>query len=566
MQKSDIVLTQLIRSSAVRAIAKPRSKPASVFEFPPISQPIAALVAAVVLMPLVYLVIRAVGAGSESLDYLLRARTVGIITNSLLLTVAVTFSAALIGVPFAWLTTRAKMRFRRVWLILGLLPMVIPSYLGAVTLIAVFGPRGELQSLLEPLGVTRLPSIYGFVGAWLSVTLFTYPYVMLPVRAALMNLDPALEESAYSLGLSRWHVFRRVILPQLRPALAAGMLLAALYALSDFGAVTMMRYNVFTRAIYLQYTSSFDRSRAAVLALVLIVITLGILAIERRVALNMRNYRAGTGTQRAYRPVTLRRMKIPAYVFMGTVVTIGVIVPLVMMVSWLIRGLNANIVAGDLAAPLVNTVSASSAAALTVGLLSIPFAILAVRSTSHFNHGLVKVAYLGSVLPGLVVALALVFFATRYAHSWYQTFPILIVGYAIRFLPFSIGATRSAFTQINPRYEDAARCLGLNSWQVTWRITTPLARAGILAGMALVFLSVMKELPTTLLLAPTGFNTFATRIWSAYDAGSLARIGAPALILVAVSALSLYFILHHETYKNPRWHRNGKRGLLRGQR
>src|SRR5690606_4635797 len=200
------------------------------------------------------------GAGEAGLAYLLDGRTLKVISNSLLLTGAVVAAAALIGVPFAWLTARTDLPFRRFWLVAGLLTMVIPSYIGAMMYIAAFGPRGLLQSLLEPFGVQSLPSIYGFWGAWLSITLFTYPYVVLPVRAALLNMDPALDESARSLGMNRWKVFWRVTLPQLRPAMATGMLLTALYTLSDFGAVALMRYDAFTRVIYLQYTSSFDRN------------------------------------------------------------------------------------------------------------------------------------------------------------------------------------------------------------------------------------------------------------------------------------------------------------------
>ena len=100
---------------------------------------------------------------------------------------------------------------------------------------------GYLQDLLDALfGIKRLPDIRGFFGAWLSITLFTYPYVVLPVRAALLKTDPALEEAAHSMGLNRWQVFWRVTFPQLRPAMASGMLLAGMYALSDFGAVAIM--------------------------------------------------------------------------------------------------------------------------------------------------------------------------------------------------------------------------------------------------------------------------------------------------------------------------------------
>ncbi len=512
--------------------------------WPSMLQVFGVFVALLMLLPLVYLGLRALGAGAEGVDYLLKARTLNIITNSLVLVTTVTVGAALIGVPFAWLTARTDLPYRRLWLVLGLLTMVIPSYLGAVTYIAAFGPKGIVQGWLEVLiGVERLPDIRGLFGAWLSITLITYPFVVLPVRAALLNSDPALEEAARSLGLSRWRVFFKVTLPQLRPALAAGMLVTSLYALSDFGAVAIMRYNAFTRAIYLQYNASFNRERAAILALVLIGLTLVLIVLERRAAANQRNYRIGTGTSRKPKTIQLGRWRWPALIFCGTLVGVGVLVPVGVLLSWLTGRVMIDTVPANMPDLLTTTLSAAAIAAIVVAVAAVPLALMATRSKSRFNGWLVGLSYTGNVLPGIVIALALVFFASHYLPAWYQTLPLLILGYVIRFLPLSLGATRSALTQINPRLEEAGRSLGLKPWQVVLKVTVPLARTGIIAGAALVFLSVMKELPTTLILAPIGLRTLSTRIWSVYEEAMLVLIGGPGLLLMAVSALGLVIIL-----------------------
>ncbi len=498
----------------------------------------------VVTLPILYLVIRALGAGSDGLEYLLRERTLSIVTNSLLLTLAVMVSAVLIGVPFAWLTTRTLLPFRRAWLVIGLLPMVIPSYLGAIAFVEAFGPRGLLQQFLEPLGISRVPSVYGFFGAWLTITLFTYPYVALPVRAAMMNMDPALEDCARSLGLSRWRVFWQVTVPQLRPAIAAGMLLSALYTLSDFGAVMVMKYNAFTRAIYTNYNSSFDRERGALLALVLVALTLVFVLLEKRASEKSRhNFRVGVGCQRRAVPVSLGRWQGAALMFCALLVGIAVVVPVGVLLAWALNTQVQSAVSVNLLALSWNTVSASGLTALVVGLAAIPLAVLAVRKPSRLSQTLAGMAYFGNVLPGIVIGLALVFFAARHLPSVYQTLPVLILGYGMRFLPFSLAATRSALTQINPRLEEAGRGLGLYPWQIMLRITAPLARAGILGGMALVFLNAVKELPTTLILAPIGFDTLATRIWTASESGMHALIGVPGLLLMAASCVSLVVLL-----------------------
>ena len=497
------------------------------------------------MIPVAYLITGALGAGQEGLEYLLRGRTLVIIGNSIALAAATTLFASLIGLPFAWLTSRSDLPARRILLVLGLAAMVIPSYLTAVTYAEAFGPKGILQSLLEPLGVDRLPGIKGFAGATLTITFVTFPYITLPARAALLQSDRSLEEAGQSLGLSRWQVFRQITLPQLRPALSVGMLMTALYTLSDFGAVAVMHFNAFTRAIFIQ-TESFRMDKASVLGLTLIVMTLSLLFLRSRLQPKSQHYRIGVGASREQKIVALGKWKAPALVFCLLVIFIGVGIPLMVLIKWFFGHTLTNPIQVSLSLLVSNTVSVSAVSALVASLAALPLALLAMRSSTRLDRWLVSLAYSGNVLPGIVIALALVFYATQHMFSLYQTLPLLIMGYAIRYLPFSIGATESAFSQINPRFEEAARSLGLTSRAALMRITVPLARGGILAGLALVFLNVMKELPTTLILRPIGFRTFATRIWSAYDEAFLSSIALPGLALILVSACALFIILRRE--------------------
>lgn len=506
------------------------------------------LMVGAVLLPVIYLIIRAVQAGEAGIKYLFSGRTFTVIGNSLMLTLAVTLSSVLIGTLFGWLTSRTDLPLRRLWLISGLLPLVIPSYIGAMTFTAAFGTKGYLQAMLAPLGVGALPSIYGFFGAWLVITLFTYPYVVIPVRTALLNADPALEESARSMGLNAWAVFRRVTLPQLRPALGVGIVLSALYTLSDFGAVAIMQFDAFTRVIFVQYTSSFNRGLAAVLSLVLVAIALGLIVLERRLSCHSRNYRIGVGASRKPRSIPLGRWRFPALLFCGSLVMLGVGTPLLVLLAWLHQGIQRQIEMPALGVPLQNTFAASVLAALTVGVAAVPLAILGARARGRAARWLVQLTFLGNGLPGLVIALSLVFFAANVLPGLYQTLPILVFGYGVRFLPLSVGATRSALTQINPRLEEAGRSLGFSSWRVALRVTVPLVRTGALGGMALVFLNTMKELPTTLLLSPIGFRSLTGQLWSAQNDAMWTQAAAPALVIIVVSALSLGVILRRDNH------------------
>jgi iron(III) transport system permease protein len=207
--------------------------------------------------------------------------------------------------------------------------------------------------------------------------------------------------------------------------------------------------------------------------------------------------------------------------------------------SGLMQGESLHLV-GSLA---LNSVVVSASAAGVAVLAAIPVVVLAVRYPSRWNSLLERSTYIGHALPGIVVALALVFFSIHFARPLYQTFEVLIFGYVVLFLPQAVGTIRASLLQVSPHLEEAGRSLGRTFPQVLTTITLPMVRPGILAGSALVFLTTMKELPVTLLLSPIGFQTLATRIWSASAEAFWTRAAAPALLLVLVSSLSMIFLV-----------------------
>jgi iron(III) transport system permease protein len=530
--------------AAARLRGALRSKPNGA---PLLLQLAALLVALAMLLPLAYLLLRAGEMGfAAAIESLTSPRTIQVVINSVVLAVLVTGISFAVSLPLAWLTVRADLPGRRIWSTLLALPLVIPTYVGAYALVSMMGPRGIVQGWLEPLGVERLPSIYGLPGAVWALTIFSYPYLFLSIRAGFFNLDPAQEEASRSLGFGPWATFWRVTLPNLRPAIVAGSLLLSLYVLSDFGAVSLLRFNSFTRAIYVQYQGSFDRSEAALLSLVLVALTVLLLVIARFVQGRHRYHRAGVGVARRQKPIALGRWRIPALLFCAAVVVASLVMPVGVVVFWLLRGLEQ----GEEFRPVwifaANSVYVSVLAALACVLFALPVAYLQVRFPSLFSAWLGRAAYLGYALPGIVLALALVFFGANYAPILYQTIAMLVFGYTVRFLPQSLGTLRTGLLQISPRLEDASRSLGHSKRWTFWRVTLPLLRPGIWAGAALVFLTTIKELPVTLLLGPTGFTTLAVSIWSATSEAFYARASAPALLLVAVSAFSIFIVLRQE--------------------
>jgi iron(III) transport system permease protein len=509
------------------------------------------LVVAALLLPPIYLLIRSFEASDAALRSLTRPTTWAIIARSAGLSLAVTAVTALLAVPLGWLTVRSDVPLRRFWAVVMPLPLVIPSYVGAYLFVSALGPRGLLQQLLEaPFGITRLPSIYGFWGALFTLSILSYPYMLLGVQAALRRMDPTLEEAAASLGQNRWQVFWRVTLPQLRPAIGAGGLLVALYVLRDFGAVAILRYDTFTRVIFQQYRS-FDRAQAAFFALLLIGMTLVLVALEAQTRGRARYDQGSARSARTPQLIPLGRWRWPAFAFCASIVIIGLVLPTVILLYWLVRGLLAGETLGVLGPAAWSAILASAAGAVATVIAAFPIAILAVRHPSRLSALLERITYAAFALPGIAVALALVFFGITFARSLYQTFAMLILAYLILFLPQAFGALRAALLQVHPSLEESARSLGRRPFQVFVTITAPLMRPGIIAGASLVFLTAMKELPATLLLAPIGVRTLATEVWTAVSEAYFARAAAPALLLILCSSVPLALLAAREQREQP---------------
>lgn len=505
----------------------------------------AALAGVAAALPLIYLFWRASEAGFAGvLEVLTDPETLAVLGRSILLAAVVTAASVLVAVPLAWLTGRTDLPGRKTLAVLAALPLVIPSYVGGLVVVGVLGPRGALQELVEPFGVERLPDLYGLPGAALTLTLFSYPYVFLTVRGALRGIDPALEEASRSLGRGGWETFFSVTLPQLRPAILAGGLLVALYALSDFGAVSLLRYDSFSREIFTQYRSAFDRTPAAILALMLVALTATILLLEARARGRSRYHRNAVRADAA--PISLGRWRLPALLFCAGVAALAVFLPVGVLVFWLLGGLAGGEPLRLLWGAAFNSVYLSGLAAGAATLAALPVALLSARWSGRLSGAAERLVYVGYALPGIVLALALVFFGANFAPGLYQTLPLLVFALTVHFLPQAVGAARAALLQVRPSIEEAARGLGRGPAEVVATVTAPLARSGILAGAALVFLTTMKELPATLLLGPTGFDTLSTSIWSAASEAFYARAAAPALFLIAVSAVPVYLLVIRE--------------------
>jgi iron(III) transport system permease protein len=510
---------------------------------------LSAAIAALVLSPLVWVVASALDAtGWRSLAT--APRTIEVFANSALMVVLVTGFSVALGVPTAYLTVRTDLPARRAFTVLLAMPLVVPSYIGAFAFVSAFGPRGELQDMLAPLGIEQLPSIYGLTGATLVLTLYTYPYVYITTRASLQSMDTRLVDAARTLRHTKWEAFKRVTVPQIEPAVAAGALLVSLYTLSDFGTPAIMRFDVFTRVIFVEYNDILGGGRdlASLLSLQLVVVTFVILAVEARVrGSGVESDRTGRGTT-----VRLGRWRWPAAAACLGITALALLVPLSILGLWLVRGSSSPSLAFQ-PTYVFSTVAVGAAAALACAVLALPIAYLSSRSDHPVPWLIERASYVGYAVPGVVMGLALVFFGARYGGELYREglilLPLLVFAYVVRFLPQALGSSRAAFLGVSDTLPEAARTLGLTPREAFRQVTFPLVLPGVLGGAALVFLTTMKELPATLLLRPPEFKTLVTYIWSVQQSGYYGQAAFPAFVLLFVSALSMLVILATEKYE-----------------
>ncbi|MCF6760557.1 ABC transporter permease [Pseudomonas fragi] len=477
------------------------------------------------LLPLLYVGTKAWQAGwSEALHLLWRPYVFGLMRNTLLLMVGVTLTCALVGLSLAWLLERSNLAGRRLWGVILCLPFAVPAFVSSFTWVS-------LSASFEGLG-----------GAILVMSLSKYPLIFLPVAATLRNLDPALEESARTLGQNRWGVFFNITLPLLWPSLLAGSLLIALHMLVEFGALSIIGLQTFTTAIYQQFELEFSNANAAMLSAVLLVMCLSLLWLELKVRGKGRHIRIGQGAARHAEQVSLGKWSVPGQLYCLALAVIGSGIPLGMLVYWLVKGSSAAFPLAEIGEALFSSLSLALGGAALCLVLAVPVGLLVVRYKGPLAIWAERLPYLLHALPGLVIALALVYFALHFVPALYQTSALLLIAYALLFLPLAQAPIRTALNKAAPQLEEAARTLGATSFSAFCRVTLPIIFPALGAAFALVFLDAMKELTATLLLSPTGLNTLATQVWSHTSNIEFAAAAPYAALLILVSGLPVYLL------------------------
>nr|WP_269045784.1 iron ABC transporter permease [Paenarthrobacter sp. Z7-10] len=483
------------------------------------------LIALFALIPLGYVVDMTVSAGWDDISRLIFRPRVGELLGNTVALVLITVPLCLIlGVGGAWLVERTSLAGHKAWSILLAAPLAIPAFVNSYA------------------WVSAIPSLHGVFSGVLISTLSYFPLVYIPVAATLSRLDPSLEQSGASLGLGAWRVFFRVVLPQLRLAMAGGALLVSLHLLAEYGAFAMVRFDTFTTAIYEQFQSTFNGTAANMLASVLVFCCLLLLLAETRARGRARYERLGSGVQSAPTRLKLRLYHLPAQLGLLALTLLAFGLPLFFVCRWLIAGGPSIWVRSELLPSLLQTLGYGLAGAAVTTVLAFPLALLAVRYPGWPSRALESVNYISSSMPGIVVALAFVTITVHSLPAIYQSAAVVVAAYVLLFMPRSLVNLRAGLAQAPRELDEAAQALGKPPFVAFLKVTLRLSAPAAAGGAALVFLGIVNELTATLLLSPNGTHTLATEFWALSSEIDYAGAAPYALLMILLSAPMTYLL------------------------
>lgn len=516
----------------------------------------ASLAVITVLGPLLFIALSWTSDQTEIWRHLIETQLSRLLLNTLLLLVGVGIGVAVLGVSLAWLVTMCEFPGRR-WLDWALmLPLAVPAYVLAFVLLGLFDFGGPVQQLFN----SWMRDTYQFIdvrhpGSVIAVmTLVLYPYVYMLARGAFYAQGSDVMEAARSLGCTSWGAFYKVALPMARPAIVAGISLALMETLADFGAVAVFNFDTFTTAIYKSWFGFFNLQAGAQLAALLMLFVAVALISERRARGTARYTQQGRA-QHQFRYVLSPGLAIAVSCYCFSVLALAFIVPILQLFYWVIS--SDSVLDRRYLDLLWHSFSLAAIAAVCTVTLALLLAFVRRRYSGRWRLWF-EVVNLGYAIPGSVLAVGIVMVFAQLDRwitvpfaNYLGTEPSLLVGslaallvaYWIRFVAVANGPVDTALARIKPSIPEAAQSLGANKGSLLYKIYLPMLSPGIIAALVLVFVDVMKEMPATLLLRPFGWDTLAVRVYEMTSEGEWQWAALPALTLVMAGLIPVYMLM-----------------------
>ncbi|NOX43352.1 MAG: iron ABC transporter permease [Gammaproteobacteria bacterium] len=504
------------------------------------------------VIPLIFVMYNSLLLSSDKWLAFWHSRIPELLWNTLSLATVVAIGSLILAIPAAWFIARRDFPGRRIATWLMVLPLAVPTYVFAHIYTELLEDEGWLGRFwLTLFGENAtIPEPYGFIGAACVLSMASFSYVFLLVRSSLSRSSQTLEEAARIQGAAPLEVFRRITLPLLRPAIAAGLAVVVLHVLSDFGAVSMLRFQTFTLSIYLQMNGRFDYQGAAGLSFILVILSLTFLVLERFFRKRQRYYASSQSRVIRIKPATFKEILI-IWSWIGTIAIFTFLLPLAWMLAWSWEAWIDNLIGSEFLGYTSNSITVAFIAGSVAVIVALPVALFHTRMRSTLSNVYIQLSSVGFVLPGPVVALGILTFVLAFVPDLFATggIIILVMALVIRFLPLSVQSQEASLQQLTPSIEQAGRVFGAGPLENFWRVTLPMIRTGVTTAFVLVFIDALKELPATLILRPTGFDTLPVRIWIEASEEML-ELAAPAALMLVVGTLPALWIMMHNERQN----------------
>lgn len=484
------------------------------------------LIALPLTLPFLYVAMRSWQVGiNRAVELLFRPRMWDLLSNTLTMMAGVTLISIVLGIACALLFQRYRFFGKTFFQTAITLPLCIPAFVSCFTWIS-------LTFRVE-----------GFWGTVMIMSLSSFPLAYLPVEAALKRISLSYEEVSLSLGKSRLQTFFSAILPQLKPAIGSSVLLIALHMLVEFGAVSILNYPTFTTAIFQEYEMSYNNNTAALLSAVLMAVC-GIVVFGESIFRDKAKiYHSGKGVARPYPVKTLKLPgQIGAIVFLSSLLTLGIIIPFGVLIHWMMVGTSGTFALVSVFDAFIRSLSVSALGAILTILCALPLVWASVRYRNFLTVWIDRLPFLLHAVPGLVIALSLVYFSINYTPAVYQTFIVVILAYFMLYLPMAQTTLRTSLEQLPKGMEQVGATLGRGHFFIFRTLVLPSILPGITAAFALVFLKLMKELTATLLLTTDDVHTLSTAVWEYTSDAQYAAATPYALMLVLFSGIPVFLL------------------------
>ncbi len=504
---------------------------------------IAAVIVVLAILPLLYVVAYGLELSIQEWASLWSHRIPGLLFNTLLLALIVAVFSLVLGISCAWIVARKSFIGRKLAIWLLLLPLTIPTYVFAHIYTVLLDDDGWLGALWHLIfgAESQVPDISNVFGVAFILALAGFSYIFLLVRTSLSHSTKSLEEAAQIQGASGREIFFKINLPLMRPAIAAGLAVIILHVLSDFGAVSMLRYQTFTLSIYNQMSGRMDYNAAAGLSFVLIILSLSFLVLERFFR-NRQRFYAGAQTQKVTRQQATLKQQVFIWTWLGLITTFSFLLPVAWMIHWSFDAWQQELIDSEFWQYCINSGIVAFASASIALVIAFPIAFYHTRKHSLLSQTYLQLSSVGFALPGPVIALGVLTFILAQLPIFYGTLAALVIAMIIRFLPLAIQAQEASLQQLTPSIEEAGRVFGAGAFENLRRVVLPIVSGGMATAWVLVFIDALKELPATLILRPTGFDTLPVRIWIEASEEML-ELAAPAALMLVIGTLPAIWIM-----------------------